>query len=106
MLSFVPSLVGYNPRGRKRSDMTKWLNTYQTETDSQTENRLVVAKGEADGGRIDWEVGVSRYKLLYIELINKILLYSTESYIQYTVINYTEKEKQKPVIQERDPVYE
>ena len=66
----------------------------------------MVAKGEADGGRIDWEVGVSRYKLLYIELINKILLYSTESYIQYTVINYTEKEKQKPVIQERDPVYE
>ena len=86
--------------------MTKWLNTYQTETDSQTENRLVVAKGEADGGRIDWEVGVSRYKLLYVELINKILLYSTESYIQYTVINYTEKEKQKPVIQEKDPVYE
>ena len=44
--------------------------------------------------------------LLYIELINKILLYSTESYIQYSVINYTEKEKQKPVIQEKDPVCE
>ena len=66
----------------------------------------MVAEGEAGGGRRDWEVGVSRYKLLYIELINKILLYSTESYIQYSVINYTEKEKQKPVIQEKDPVCE
>ena len=47
-------------------------------------------------------------KLLYVELINKILLYTTESYIQYAVINHTgkEKQKQKPVIQEKDPVWE
>ena len=34
---------------------------------SLTENRLVVAKGERNKGEKDWEFGVSRYKLLYIE---------------------------------------
>ena len=33
---------------------------YKTETDSQTENRLVVAKGENGGRRMDWGFGVSR----------------------------------------------
>ena len=43
------------------------------------ENRLVVAKREGVGGGVEWEVGVSRRKLLYIEWINnKVLLYSTE----------------------------
>ena len=44
---------------------------YKTETDSwrDIENRLVVAKGEGDGGRMEGEVRVSRYKLLYIEWI-------------------------------------
>ena len=30
----------------------------------------------------------SRCKLLYIEWINKVLLYSTENYIQYPMINH------------------
>ena len=47
------------------------------------QNRLVVAKG-----RMDWEAGVSICKLLYIGWINKFLLYSTENYIQYPMINY------------------
>ena len=48
------------------------------------ENRLVVVKGE--------EVGVSKCKLLYMEGINnKILLYSTENYIQCPMINHMEK---------------
>ena len=34
------------------------------------ENRLVVAKGERVGGRMEWEVGISRCKLLYIGWIN------------------------------------
>ena len=38
---------------------------HKTETDSQTEIRLV-AKGEWDGGGMNWEFGVSRGKLLYI----------------------------------------
>ena len=47
---------------------------YETETDSQTENRLVVA----EAGGIDWEFGISRYKLLYMECINnEVPLYRT-----------------------------
>ena len=50
---------------------------------TDTENRLVVAKGEAVEGGTDWEFGVSRGKLLYIGWINsKVLLDSTENYIQ------------------------
>ena len=45
---------------------------------------------------MDWEFGVSRYKLLYIEWIkNKVLLYSTGNYIQYPVINHNGKEYEK-----------
>ena len=39
------------------------------------ENRLVVAKGEVGGSGMDWEFGVNRCKLLYLEWIsNEILL--------------------------------
>ena len=42
---------------------------------------------------MDWETGISRYKLLYIGWINnKFLLYSTGNYIQYPVINHKRKE--------------
>ena len=34
------------------------------------------------GGGKDWEIGISRYKLLYREWISKALLYSTENNIQ------------------------
>ena len=58
------------------------------------ENRLVVAKGE--GGGKDWEFGISRCKLLYIEWINnKVLLYSTGNHIQYRVINHNGREKKR-----------
>ena len=51
--------------------------------------RLVVAKGEGVGGGMEWEVRVSRCKLLYTEWINNtVLLYSTENYIQYPMINH------------------
>ena len=53
---------------------------YETETESQTQ-RIDLRKGV--GGEKEWEVGVSSCKLLYKEWINKILLYSTGSYIQY-----------------------
>ena len=47
----------------------------------------MVAKGEGLGGWMDWESGISRCKIFYIEWINnKVLLYSTENYIQYPVI--------------------
>ena len=34
------------------------------------ENRLVVAKGERGGEGMDWEFGISRCKLLYVEWMN------------------------------------
>ena len=69
---------------------------YRTETDSQTENRLVVAKGEGGGGGMDWEFGISRCKLVYIGWINnQVLLYSTGNYIQYPVINHNGKQYEK-----------
>ena len=40
---------------------------------------------------MEWEVGVSRYKLFYIKWIkNKVLLYSMGSYIQYPLISQME----------------
>ena len=48
---------------------------------------------------MEWEVGVSRCKLLYTEWINnKVLLYSTGNYIQYPVINHDGKEYEKECI--------
>ena len=48
------------------------------------------------GGGKDWELGISRYKLLYIGWINnKVLLYSTGNCIQYPVINHNGKEYEK-----------
>ena len=48
---------------------------------------------------MDWEFGISRCKLLYIEWINnKVLLYSTGNYIQYPVINHNGKEYEKEYI--------
>ena len=45
---------------------------------------------------MEWEVGVSRCKLLYIEWThNKFLLHNTENHIQYLMINHDGKEYQK-----------
>ena len=45
---------------------------------------------------MDWEFGISRCKLVYIEWTNnKVLLYSTGKYIQYSVINHNRKEYEK-----------
>ena len=52
----------------------------------------MVAKREASMEHMDWEIGIRRQKLLYIEWINnKILLYITGNCIQYPVINHKEK---------------
>ena len=51
------------------------------------------------GGGMDWEFGISRCKLLYIEWINnKVVLYSTGNYMQYPVINPNGKEYEKECI--------
>ena len=65
---------------------------YKTETDSDKENRLVVAKGVGRGSGMDWEFGVSRCKLLHLEWkSNKVLLYSTGNYIQSPGIDHDGK---------------
>ena len=46
------------------------------------ENRLVVTKVNGGGSGMDWESGVNRCKILYLEWIsNEILLHSTGNYI-------------------------
>ena len=57
------------------------------------ENRLVVARVEGCAGRVDWEFGDGRCKLLYVGWIhNKVLLYSRGNYIQHPMINHNGKE--------------
>ena len=59
----------------------------------------MVAKGEGGGGEKDWEFGINRCKLLYIEWINiKVLLYSTGNYIRYPVTNHNGKEYEKEYV--------
>ena len=59
----------------------------------------MVAKGERGRGGMEWEFGVSRYKLLYIEWVNnKVLLYSIGHCIQYPVINHNGKEYKKECV--------
>ena len=57
---------------------------------------LVVTKGVLE---MDWEFGVSRCKLLHIEQLgNKVLLYSSENYIQYPEIKHNGKEYEKCIL--------
>ena len=57
------------------------------------ENRLVVAKGEGVGGGLEWEVGVSRCKLLHVEWIDDgVLLCNTENNFQCPVMDHNGKE--------------
>ena len=59
-----------------------------------TENRLVVAKGEGSG--LDGEFGVGTWKLLHLEWIgNEILLCSTGNCIQSLVIEHDRREYEK-----------
>ena len=56
--------------------------SYKTETD--IENRFVVAKGEGVEIQMDGEFGVNRCQLLLSEwIINEVLLHSRGNYIQF-----------------------
>ena len=53
----------------------------------------MVAKGERIREGMEWEAGVSRCKLLYIEWINnRIQPYDTGDHIQYAVIKHNGKQ--------------
>ena len=62
----------------------------------------MAANGEAVGGRMVWEVGISKCNLLillYIEWThNKFLLYNTGNCIQYPMINHNGKEYEKECV--------
>ena len=56
------------------------IQHYKTETDAQIQRTDLRSPG--DGGGMDWGLGISRCKLVYIEWINnKVRLYSAEDYI-------------------------
>ena len=72
---------------------------YGTETDSQTHRTDLWLPGAwRAGGGMEWEFGLSRCKLVYIEQINnKVLPYSTGKCNQYPVINHKGKNMRKNV---------
>ena len=53
--------------------------------------------GRGRGGK-EWEFGISRGKLLHIAWINnKVILYSTGNYFQYSVTHHSGKEYEKDI---------
>ena len=60
-----------------------YTNEFIYETDSQTQRtNLWLPGGKRSGRGMDWEFGINRCIVLYIEWINnKVLLYSTGNYI-------------------------
>ena len=77
----------------------KHLSTKQKQTHRHREQTCGSQGGEGCGGGMDWEVGISRCTLLYIEWIkSKVLLYSTGNYIQYPLLNHNGKECEKEYI--------
>ena len=77
----------------------KWTYLQNKNRVTDTENRLVLVKGEKGANGIDWESGINRCKLLYIEWTNNmVLLYSTGNNIQYPGINHNGKEGEKECI--------
>ena len=73
------------------------LSTKQKQTHRHRKQTYVYQMGRGEG--INKDLGISRYKLLYIKQIsNKDLLYSTGNYTQYLVITYNGKEYEKEYI--------
>ena len=54
---------------------------------------MLLPRGKKGRTGKDWEFGISREKLLYLGWIsNKVLLYSTGNYVQYSGTNHNRKE--------------
>ena len=66
------------------------LSTKEKQT-HRYRKQIYSCQGGGDGGEKDWDLGLAKCKLLYVGWINKILLFSTGSYIQYPVINHNGK---------------
>ena len=73
--------------------------TCEIQTDHKHRNQTCGCQWGGSWGGMEWEVGVSRCKLLCIEWINtKVLLCSTENYIHYPMIKHNGKEYEKEYI--------
>ena len=69
------------------------LSTEQKRTHRHREQTCGCQGGWGGGRGMDWEFGVGRCKLLYLEWINiKELTYSTGNYTEYPVINHNGRE--------------
>ena len=74
-------------------------HVYETETHSEILYREQICgcqRGDRRGK--DWEVGISRCRLLSIRWMKKFLLCNTGNCIQYSVINHNGKEYEKEYI--------
>ena len=68
----------------------KWTYLRNRNRVIDLKNTLTAAKYVGAGRGMSWKFGIIRCKLLYKEWINdKLPLYSTESYIQYPLINHS-----------------
>ena len=76
----------------------KWTYLWNKNIHRHREQTYGCQGGREVGGGMYQKSGVSRCKLLYIEWMNKGLLYSTGTYIQYPVINRNGKEYKKEYI--------
>ena len=83
--------------GIKKNDTGTYLQNRNRLTD--IENKFLVTKGEEGGGGIDEVYEINKHIQPHIRQINnKVLLYSTEKYIQYLLITYSGKESEKEYI--------
>ena len=74
------------------------LSMKQKQTHKHREQTCSCQGGGGGGGK-EWEFGVRRCKLVYMEWINnKVLLYNTGNYTQCPVINQKGKEYEKVCI--------
>ena len=82
--------------------LTCGFKIWHRETSLQNRNKLIDTENKppcgCQGGkvgeeRLDWEFGAVKCKLFYLDWINnKVLMYNSGDYIQYSVINYNGKE--------------
>ena len=88
------SLPGPAVPGILQARTLEWVAISSSNLETYTKE-LWLPRGRGLGGRMSWEFGVSRCRLVYTECVNKILQCSTENYIQYSVINHNGKECEK-----------
>ena len=68
----------------------KWTYLWDRNGLTDTENRLVVASGGGEGG-IDWDFGISRCTVLYINKWTAGSYCIAQGTIQYPVLNHNGK---------------